>query len=138
MAKQVDLMSLVKQFATEIEAAVSARVNAEFAARFEDFRSRIIDGAVGVKKSMPSLPAAGVAKKRGPKAGGKAELKPCPVCGEKNKARRFSYLCEKHRSDENLKKFKGAAKPTAAAKAGGRKGGRRKGSKKGAPAPSAS
>lgn len=36
--------------------------------------------------------------RRGPKAGGTFAGKPCPVCGEINKARRYSYHCEKHRS----------------------------------------
>ena len=58
--------------------------------------------------------------RRGPKAGFKAELKPCPICATPNKARRFSYLCEDHRDKESLAKFKGATRGKVIAKPAGR------------------
>jgi hypothetical protein len=58
-----------------------------------------------------------VKAKRGPKKGGKAQPKPCPVTGTLNTYRRFSYLMPEVRTPENLAKFKGAskAKPAVAA-----------------------
>lgn len=118
MARNTDLKALVERFAADIESAVVSRVNAEFGSRFDELRARILEGAA-------SAPAPrGLRRKPGPRAGFKAELKPCPVCGTANKARRFSYLCEDHRSGENLKKFKGAAK-TVAGKTKKRGAGRR-------------
>ena len=114
------LAQLMKKFSVEIEAAVAARVNDEFAARFGDLRDSVISAvAQGAgTKGRRGRPAAGtlsLRRKPGPRAGTiVAELKPCPICGEKNKARRFSYLCDKHRSDENLAKFKSARSAAAA------------------------
>ena len=51
-----------------------------------------------------------VKAKRGPKKGGKAQPKPCPVTGTLNTYRRFSYLMPEARTPENLAKFKGASK----------------------------
>jgi hypothetical protein len=115
------LALLMKKFSADIESAVSARVNQEFAARFDDLRDSVISavargaGAQG-RRGRPAGGTFALRRKPGPRAGTiVAELKPCPVCSEKNKARRFSYLCEKHRSTENLAKFKSAR---SAAKAG--------------------
>jgi hypothetical protein len=108
------LSQLLKSFSSEIEAAVAARVNEEFAARFDDLRDSVISAVsqgktVKGRRGRPSLGGLSLRRKPGPKAGTiTAELKPCPVCGEKNKARRYSYLCDKHRSDDNLSKFKSA------------------------------
>ena len=33
--------------------------------------------------------------------------KPCPICKVENTARRYSYLCEAHRTPENLNRYKG-------------------------------
>lgn len=132
MARKTDLGRLVEQFTSDLERAIRSRVNSDFASRFDDLKRSILGGA-------SRAPAGGVrAKGRpGPRSGYKAELKPCPVCGTPNKARRFSYLCDKHRTDENLRKFKGAAKAGGKAapakkgrgrgKAGARKGGKRAG-----------
>jgi hypothetical protein len=65
-----------------------------------------------------------VGRPLGSRANYAAELKPCPVCGTPNKARRFSYLCENDRTAENLSKFKGAARKGAAAPAAKRGPGR--------------
>ena len=46
------------------------------------------------KAREPEKPAK---KKRGPPLGTVAVPKPCPTCGEPNKARRFRYFCAKHR-----------------------------------------
>jgi hypothetical protein len=145
MPKKTDLQSLVAKFAEELEAAVTARVNDEFAARFDDFRSRILGGEKVAPRTVVATGGKAAGKRRGPRAGSSAPSKPCPVCSEPTKARRYSYLCEKHRSDENLKKFKNAK---VAAKAAGKKRGpgRPKGSGKGrgrkaatpAPTPAAS
>ncbi len=116
MARQLDVKSIVEKFAAEIEAAVAARVNAEFASRFDELRGRILGGA---STSAPKAAASSAPQKRrpGPRAGFKAALKPCPVCGTPNKARRFSYLCDEHRTEENKKKFKGGAAVTKKASA---------------------
>lgn len=60
--------------------------------------------------------AKGKAKGKARKASraGGAELKPCPVTGILNKHRRFSYLMPEARTAENLAKFKGASKKSAA------------------------
>jgi hypothetical protein len=129
MAKKTDLQSLVTKFAAELEAAVTARVNDEFAARFDDFRSRILGGATGSTRALvaagakaaksakaPKASKAAKADRRGPKKGGKAVAKPCPVTGVLNTHRRFSYLMPEVRTPENLAKFKGAAKAKADAK----------------------
>ncbi len=116
------LSLLMKKFSVEIEAAVAARVNDEFAARFGDLRDSVIAAVAqgaGVKgrRGRPAAGTFSLRRKPGPRAGTiVAELKPCPVCGEKNKARRFSYLCEKHRSEENRAKFKSNRSATAAAR----------------------
>lgn len=46
---------------------------------------------------------------RGPRPGYTVTPKPCPVCGTPNAARRFSFLCESHRSPEYLAAHKMAA-----------------------------
>lgn len=46
---------------------------------------------------------------RGPRPGYTVTPKPCPVCGTPNAARRFSFLCESHRSPEYLAAHKRAA-----------------------------
>lgn len=46
---------------------------------------------------------------RGPRPGYTVTPKPCPVCGTPNAARRFSFLCESHRSPEYLAAHKRVA-----------------------------
>jgi hypothetical protein len=115
MAGKSDVRRLVEQFVSDLERAVTDRVNGDFATRFDDLKRSILGGAA--REPRPS----GRRLRPGPRSGYKAELKPCPVCGTPNKARRFSYLCDKHRNEENLRKYKGAAKgapATAPAKKG--------------------
>jgi hypothetical protein len=112
MAKSRDLRALVEGFAAQLELAVREHVNREFARRFDDLRTSILKGA-----RRPPLLTGGSARLSARslrRPGPKAALKPCPVCKVPNKARRFSYLCDKHRSADNLKKFKGAAARTGA------------------------
>ena len=113
MARSSDLQSLVQEFAAQLEAIVTQRANEAFAAKFDSVKSQLLGG----KAAAPTKGRVG--RPRGSRASYAAELKPCPVCGKPNKARRFSYLCEDHRSAENLNKFKGAAKgPKPAVKRG--------------------
>ena len=58
--------------------------------------------------SSTAAPAAG--KRRGPKPGIAAALKPCPVTGIPNKHRRFSYLMPEARTPENLEKYRKQSK----------------------------
>jgi hypothetical protein len=111
MARETDLKALVNKFAGEIEAAVVARVNAEFAARFDDLRKSIVGG------ESKRAPRAAAKRSASPRSGLKAALKPCPICGKPNKARRFSYLCDEHRTNENQAKFKRGAVPAKKAAA---------------------
>jgi hypothetical protein len=67
-------------------------------------------GKVLVTKADPRTKVKIVRGKRGPKKGGKAQPKPCPVTGTLNTYRRFSYLMPEVRTPENLAKFKGASK----------------------------
>jgi predicted NAD/FAD-dependent oxidoreductase len=69
--------------------------------------------AAPVAKAAPAAPAAPVAKAAS-LAGTTINTKPCPVCATPTKARRYSYLCEQHRTAENLAKYKGAQPVTAA------------------------
>jgi hypothetical protein len=115
MARTANPLSrLMKQFSSDIEAAIAARVNDEFAARFDDLRDSVISavaqgGGSKSRRGKQPLGTFALRRKPGPRAGTiVAEQKPCPICGEKNKARRFSYLCDAHRSVENLAKFKSA------------------------------
>lgn len=116
MPKVKELTKLVEKFAADLEEVVAQRTSAEFASRFDELRRSILGGAA----KAPTLRL----KKPNPRAGIPAELKPCPICGEPNKARRFSYLCENDRTPENLAKFRGAtlkrgrgAQPAAAPEA---------------------
>ena len=104
MAKSSDLQMLVAQFAAQIESLVARRANEAFAAKFDAVKSQLIGGgSIAPTKGRVGRPP-------GSRASYAAALKPCPVCGTNNKARRFSYLCENHRTAENLAKFKGTAK----------------------------
>ena len=117
MARGNELESLVQQFVSQLQGVISKQVEAEIAGRFDSFRNSIFAGGsvVAARGRPASVPVAAPAgKRRSPLAGREAELKPCPVCGTPNKARRFSYLCEEHRTNENLAKFRGAAKTGAA------------------------
>lgn len=116
MARNSDLQQLVQDFAAQLEAIVARRANESFAAKFDSVKAQILGGRVAPAAAAPS--AGRVGRPRGSRASYAAELKPCPVCGTPNKARRFSYLCENHRNAENLAKFKGAAKAGAPAAAG--------------------
>ena len=104
MARDPELRALVDRFASQLEEAVTSRVAAEFARRFEELRASVLAGAT-------KAPATRGRRQPGPPPGTRAQPKPCPVCGEPNKARRFSYLCEAHRSAESLAKFKGGQPP---------------------------
>ena len=118
MARNADLRSLIENFVSSLEVVVRERVNNDFAARFDELRERILDGVTSAPRAPGKKTAAKAAsKRRGPLAGTKAALKPCPVCGTPNKARRYSYLCDEHRTAANQKKFKGAAKAAVPAKA---------------------
>jgi len=107
-----DISTVVTAFVSELEQLVESRIKTDFDARFAQFRDGILKGARSAKAAL-----AQGSSKRGPKAGFKAELKPCPVCKTPNKARRFSYLCEDHRDKASLAKFKGAAKAASNGKA---------------------
>lgn len=96
-----DISEVVSRFATEIENMVRSRVDQEFASRFDELKDSILKG-------NRRAPRAGAARKLGGVGTGKpAELVPCPVTGEANKGRRFSYLMPEARTAENLKKFRG-------------------------------
>ena len=145
MAQGNGLQTLVEHFVSQLQSQITRQIEAELAERIDAFKSQLLGRAAPARAA--AAPAIRAPAKRGPRAGYKAEEKPCPVCGTMNKARRFSYLCENHRTDENRAKFKGykggpaapaAAKPAAAAKtaaaapgrpAGKRGPGRPKGSK---------
>lgn len=149
MARGNELESLVQQFVSQLSDVISKQVESEIAGKFDAFRNSIFSGTSLVAPRAAKTASVPVAagKRRSPLAGREAEQKPCPVCGTLNKARRFSYLCETHRNNENLAKYRGAAKTGApaavtaapvaakksagkAAKAAGKRGpGRPKGSK---------
>lgn len=125
--RKSDIRSIVDRFTSELEDAVRQQVNDQFAARFDEFRGSLLGGG----RRAPSLTRLVRGGGAGGRPGREAELKPCPVCGTLSKARRFSYLCPEHRTNENLAKFKGsAARPEGApapktARAGRRKAGRK-------------
>ena len=116
MARSTDLKDLVEQFAAALEGVVARRANEAFAAKFDAVKSQILGGGTAAPRAAApaAAPAGRVTRKAAGRASYAAALKPCPVCGTPNKARRFSYLCDSHRSPENLSKFKGAAKAGAA------------------------
>jgi hypothetical protein len=116
MARSNDLQSLVQQFVSQLEGVLAKQLESDLASKFDAFRASVLRGGA-VAPSAPrstTVVAAKGTRKRSPLAGREAELKPCPVCGKMTKARRFSYLCEEHRTPENQAKFKGAAKTGAA------------------------
>jgi len=113
MPRAGKLQSMVSSFASELERAVREEATNEFRRRFDELRASILSGA----KTAPAL--GGRRAAAGKVARQKADLKPCPICGERNKARRFSYLCDKHRTKENRAKFKGASRAKKAARKAG-------------------
>jgi hypothetical protein len=125
MAQGNDLSGLVQQFVSQIQSHIIEQVEAEIAGKIDAFRASLLGG--GSAQARPGAAVRTDARKfaASKPAGFSAELKPCPICHTPNKARRFSYLCEKHRTSDNLAKFKGGAKsgaitvsaPKAAAKA---------------------
>ena len=140
MAQGNGLQTLVEHFVSQLQSQITRQIEAELAGRIDAFKSQLLGRAAPAR--VAAAPAIKAPAKRGPRAGYKAEEKPCPICGTLNKARRFSYLCENHRTDENRSKFKGykggpvpapsAAKPAVAApgRPPGKRGpGRPKGSK---------
>lgn len=116
MAKTSDLQALVEQFATQLEAIVTRRANEAFAAKFDVVKSQILGGSTASASAAAPVKVKGrVGRPPGSRASYAAAAKPCPVCGTPNKGRRFSYLCESHRTAENLAKFKGASRKAAPA-----------------------
>jgi hypothetical protein len=111
MAKTSELQALVEQFATQLEAIVTRRANEAFAAKFDVVKSQILGGTAA---AAPVKVKGRVGRPPGSRAAYAAAAKPCPICGTPNKGRRFSYLCENHRSAENLAKFKGATRKAGA------------------------
>lgn len=129
MARGSELQTLVSQFVSQLQQVISRDVQSEISGKFDAFRASVFSGAAPTARRAgpgrpPKAAVAVVAAKgarRSPLAGREAEQKPCPICGKLNKARRFSYLCDDHRTPENREKFKGTAKtgtaPAAAAPA---------------------
>jgi hypothetical protein len=134
-----DLKSLVEQFATQLESIVTRRANEAFAAKFDAVKAQLVGGSTPSRtvKVAATAPKGRVGRPAGSRNLGPAAEKPCPVCGKMNKGRRFSYLCEDHRSKENLSKFKGAARKGAPAAAPAAKRGPGRPRKTPAPAPAA-
>jgi DNA repair exonuclease SbcCD ATPase subunit len=104
MAVAQELNALVQDFARKLEQLVEQRAREAFAARFDEARAQLVEPTTAAP--APGNRRTVVKTRRSPLAGLKAEPKPCPVCGKKNTARRFAYLCEDHRSDANVQKFK--------------------------------
>ena len=109
-----DLKALVEQFATQLEGIITRRANEAFAAKFDAVKAQMVGGSA-TKSAPAAAPKGRVGRPPGSRANYAAAEKPCPVCGTMNKGRRFSYLCEDHRSAENLAKFKGASRKAAPA-----------------------
>lgn len=136
MTTKTDLKALVDNFVSELEAAIEKRVQEEFASKFDELRSELFSGSTAsppaattrattrgatdrsaVRRTSPQKAASGSeATKRAGRTkstGGKrarirpAELRPCPVSGVLNSARRYSYLMPEHRTPENLAKYRG-------------------------------
>ena len=103
MARTKDIRDVLSRFTAEIREIVEAQVNEQFASRFDDLKNSILRGA----RRAPKIGGGGVG------SGKPAELVPCPVTGEPNKARRFSYLMPDYRTKENLRKYRGWHKKTA-------------------------
>lgn len=124
-----DLRPIVDAFMAEIEEAVTRRVNEEFANRFDELREDILKGSA----RAPSVSRRGAASRSTVRAAPrrtlrKAEMRPCPVTGILNSARRYSYLMPEHRTKENLEKYRGWTHrdgDEAAAPAQAKRGGRR-------------
>lgn len=81
--------SVLAQFKHSIVRAIDAEVRRQITASLDDVLKP------SPKAREPEKPVA--KKKRGPPLGTVAVPKPCPKCGELNKARRFRYFCAKHR-----------------------------------------
>jgi hypothetical protein len=114
MAGKSSFYDLAAEFAEKVSEIATRQAHEAFAAKFESVRSQILGGSI----SAPLLPAKRKAgRPKGSRASYAAQVKPCPVCGKENKARRYSYLCDEHRTEENLAKFKGGAKALPAAPA---------------------
>jgi hypothetical protein len=64
---------------------------------------------VVVEQSAPVAETPAPSSQRGPRPGYTVPPKPCPVCGTMNTARRFSFLCEQHRTPEYLTAHKKVA-----------------------------
>lgn len=142
MAAKTETRALIEKFVGDLQRVISAQVGAEVARQIDRFKSRLVAGETHTR----AIRVLG-GRMRASKP---AELKPCPVCGTPNKARRYSYLCADHRTPENLAKFKGAlstshsgpskraaktatrAARSAKAPAGTRKGGRKGTARRGA------
>ena len=118
MAKQTAAKALLEEFSGKLEGLIKQEIKTALAA--------VVDGQsqVGKRRGRPPKAAkvaaaagAPVKAKVGRPAGsvsGASAPKPCPVCGTPNKGRRYSYLCESHRTATNLAKFKGKAGKVAA------------------------
>jgi hypothetical protein len=131
MPRTSDLAALVSSFASQLEAIVTRRANEEFAARFDGLKAQILSGS----KTAPVLGLRRPGRPVGSKSRRPADSKPCPVCGTLTKARRYSYLCEDHRTPENITKFRGSAAKAAAPKVKRGPGRPRKNPLPAAPAP---
>lgn len=80
----MDEISVVMyQFQTAIKVAMEAEVR------------RQVGELIANRPVVATAPV--VEKRKGPKTGTIAAAKPCPTCGELNKARRFRFYCAAHR-----------------------------------------
>ena len=93
-----EISVVMNQFQNALKDVINAEVRRQVSAMVRD-----------IPADEPIFAAHSV-NKRGPKAGTKAQSKPCPVTGVLNTHRRFSYLMPEVRTPENLAKFKRGGK----------------------------
>jgi hypothetical protein len=96
MARDVDLQALVTDFTTQLEGVISAQVHVAVVERIDQFKAHLF----GTPAPAPKAPT----QHR------HYASKPCPVCGQANHVRRFSYLCQTHRTPENILRYKGSSR----------------------------
>ena len=105
MAKHSDLRQLVETFVSDLEAFAARKAHNALAGRLDALRSTLLT----LGTTAPRTRTARRLGRRGPRPGYVVQPKPCPVCGKPSKARRYSYLCDDHRTPETIAKFQGRA-----------------------------
>lgn len=104
---------LVGQFTKDVEVVIREEMTAKFRGEIDGLLAGLGKASIPEKvivTAAPAAPTVRAEKRTGPPAGSRISMKTCPVegCTNRNKARRYSYLCDTHRTPDNIKLFKGS------------------------------